>query len=41
MAGSLQDQLLGAGLIKAQDAKAIKTKKKKEKSGSKEPQKQR
>ncbi len=29
MAGSLQDQLLGAGLIKAQDAKAIKTKKKK------------
>lgn len=29
MAGSLQDQLLGAGLIKAQDAKAIKTNKKK------------
>lgn len=27
MAGSLQDQLLGAGLIKAQDAKAIKTSK--------------
>ena len=29
MAGSLQDQLLGAGLIKAHDAKAIKTSKKK------------
>lgn len=29
MAGSLQDQLLGAGLIKAQDAKAIKTNKQK------------
>jgi len=29
MAGSLQDQLLGAGLIKSQDAKAIKTQKKK------------